>query len=448
MRYATCIKVKQGIKRAALFCGLTVSVFICAESSCFSSVTYASSARITEVMYDVPGTDTGREWIEIENTSTSSIDLGTWKLFEANTNHKISPVDLGIVPVGAFAVIADVPDKFRADNPGYSGLLFDSTFSLGNDGETLIIRDENGVDVDSVAYVPAWGATGDGNSLQKSSAGTWIASIPTPGSATTATVSTVPPNNSVSTTTPSNTDTSGQDSSSDSTSVSNSSQTDESPSTHISQEIANTLPDEPVLQMTSGRARLGFVDSPLPFEAKMKAVKNISSEVSFTSSIENIWTLGDGTSLSGKYIEHAYVFPGDYVVILNSRYAGASAVSRVNVKIVDPHMHISIVQGQYIDLLNQNDFEVNVGGYSVLSGKGKFSIPQDTIINPHSSLKIAFSSIKPTSSVIAGANIMLADPLGKIVDSMRLSGDSLVLIPNGLTVEGVRSRYQSYKNNP
>ncbi len=42
---------------------------------------------ISEIMYDVSGSDTDREWVEVYNNSSSAVDFTSWKLFEANTNH-------------------------------------------------------------------------------------------------------------------------------------------------------------------------------------------------------------------------------------------------------------------------------------------------------------------------------------------------------------------------
>ena len=52
-------------------------------------VAYAN-ILINEVMYDVEGTDTDREWIEVYNDGSESVDLSTYKLFEANTNHGLT----------------------------------------------------------------------------------------------------------------------------------------------------------------------------------------------------------------------------------------------------------------------------------------------------------------------------------------------------------------------
>src|SRR4051812_29238865 len=90
----------------------------------FPALTQAGSIVVTEIMYDVPGTDSGREWIEVHNIGTSTADLSSWKLFEANTNHKITPVSSSTMAAGTYGIIADDPIKFKVDYPSYNGPLF------------------------------------------------------------------------------------------------------------------------------------------------------------------------------------------------------------------------------------------------------------------------------------------------------------------------------------
>ena len=137
---------------------------------------------ITEVMYDLPGSDSGREWIEIRNDGKEPVDLTLLKLDESGTNHKIRAVGSPTVPAGGYAVIADNADKFRADYPQYSGLLFDSTFSLGNTREALALRDASLAVVTTELYDRALGGAGDGNSLNMLG-GAFEARAPSPGGA-------------------------------------------------------------------------------------------------------------------------------------------------------------------------------------------------------------------------------------------------------------------------
>jgi len=139
----------------------------------------AEAVLISEVMYDLEGKDTKREWVEL--FSQSEEDLSGWKLYEANTNHRLKLVQGSfLLGAGDFAVIADNNQSFLEDYPDFSGILLDSAFSLSNTGEEISIKDGGGDVVDLLFYSSKQGAAGDGNSLQLVS-GEWRACEPTPG---------------------------------------------------------------------------------------------------------------------------------------------------------------------------------------------------------------------------------------------------------------------------
>ncbi len=137
---------------------------------------------INEVMYDLKtGTDDGREWIEIFNNGNVSVDLASYRFFEADTNHKLILFQGNQnIEAQSYAVIASNPVKFRADWPSFSGTIFDSTFSLGNSGETLALKDKDLNIIDQYVYNSSLGAKGDGKSLQRK-VNFWVAASPTPG---------------------------------------------------------------------------------------------------------------------------------------------------------------------------------------------------------------------------------------------------------------------------
>lgn len=135
---------------------------------------------INEIMYDLPDADDGREWIELYNTGTSSVDVADWRLYENGTNHLLDiRQGTSTLPIGGYAVIANDSTRFLQDNPGFLGALFDSAFSLSNDGETIILKNGD-LAIDTVAYASSTGANGDGKSLQKFIDG-WRAASSTPG---------------------------------------------------------------------------------------------------------------------------------------------------------------------------------------------------------------------------------------------------------------------------
>jgi hypothetical protein len=398
-------------------------LFICSPISAYAQIV------ISEIMYDLEGTDTGHEWIEVENTGSDPVDISTWKLFEANVSHKLVSETEGVIPAGNFAVIADVPEKFRADNPGFSGLMFDSTFSLGNEGETLVLKDQNGADIDTVSYFSTLGGQGDGNSLQKSNS-VWIAARPTPGAKPTEIAS-------------QQADESSEEITEEQEETGVIKNIDKS-STHSSQAVANISMDMPELVVTSGRPRVGFVGAPLYFEAKVKTLKHIPAG----NNVGNSWTLGDGTQESGQFISHIYEFPGDYIVILNSAVGGASAVSKTKVKILEPHISLGNVENGAVELVNSDSHELNIGGWSFESGDERRYVPQDTIIAPRTSIYVSVSKLGFRK---LGTAIKLANPSGRVVAERTMpriisAEDILITLPPGMTEAVLREKLRSVQS--
>jgi len=155
---------------------LVLGLFTILTQPVFAQVT------ITEIMYDVKGADDGREWVEIKNEGTSTIDFSKFKFFEGGVNHNLTSYSgTSTLDVGGFAVISDNPEKFLIDWPAFSGNLFNSSFTLSNSGESIALKNNNGVVVSTVAYTSTSGAAGDGDSLQINGS-VWVAAQPSPGS--------------------------------------------------------------------------------------------------------------------------------------------------------------------------------------------------------------------------------------------------------------------------
>src|SRR3989344_1807227 len=171
-------------KRCSLF--LTGSSRFLYKISVLSIITLAplsgfAGILISEIMYDALGSDTGREWVEIQNTEPTSVDIAGWKLFEAGVNHKIVAHKGTLLSSGEYAVITSNTEKFLADWPAFPGLLFQSSFSLKNTGEALVIKNASSSVIASVTYSAGKGE-GDGNSLNFTGEA-WGARKPSPGSA-------------------------------------------------------------------------------------------------------------------------------------------------------------------------------------------------------------------------------------------------------------------------
>jgi hypothetical protein len=124
------------------------------------------SAVFSEIYYNPEGSDPDHEWIEIYNNGEVPIDVTKLKFEESGVQHKITSADEAMLNPDSYSVIAENSTQFLDDYPGYLGLVFDSSFSLSNSGEELILRAErDGETMDSVSYNSTWG--GNGFSLEK-----------------------------------------------------------------------------------------------------------------------------------------------------------------------------------------------------------------------------------------------------------------------------------------
>lgn len=108
---------------------------------------------ITKIVYDPPGADAGREWIELLNTGTSSVRLIDLKLHTSGVNHNITALSGdGVLASQAYAAIVQDQSAFAQDNPGFAGTIFRASFSLTNKSGTIDIVDKSGVVIASKSY--------------------------------------------------------------------------------------------------------------------------------------------------------------------------------------------------------------------------------------------------------------------------------------------------------
>ncbi len=353
----------------------------------FTPLFYASAqAVISEIMYDPKDTDSsaGGEWIEVQNTGSSAIDLTKWVFFEADTNHGIVADGVSEIPPGGYAVISRDLTAFKNYFSGFSGLLFKASFSL-NDGETLAIKaDKDSGATDSVTYTSDWGAKNDGNSLQKLDSA-WVASTPTPGMVNSG----------------SDAPASSQEVSSSASSESNSSQSSSigSDENLVKQTIFPSVgPDRDVIAGASvifeGQA-LGIKKEPL-------------------LNARYVWNFGDGEVAEGKKVSHTYRYPGEHIVILNVASDERSVSDKAVVVVTDSKMSISgILSGEdgYVEILNGSLKEADISWWQISDGVKTFVIPSRTFVLPSKKIRFANSVTKLAPSE---ENLTLYYPSGKV----------------------------------
>jgi hypothetical protein len=299
---------------------------------------------ISEVMYDIEGSDSGREWIEITNTSASSIDISGWKFLENETNHGLTLIAGSVnVPSGSSVIIVDNSDKFFIDNPSFSGTVFDSSFSLKNTGEQIAIRDADLNDIDSLTYDIELGAGGDGNTLQLIS-GSWSAATPTLGST-------------------------------DVTVESSESESSEAQSSSSNSSSVNNFPTEQQIFADAGGDRNVVVGADNLFEGKSLGLQKQPLEGE-----RYVWNFGNGETKEGQNVLHYYGYPGEYVVILSVSSGQYSASDRIVVNAYKAELVLSKVESDFVEVHNKSDQELNLSWWQLDSDGERFVIPKDTIV--------------------------------------------------------------------
>jgi hypothetical protein len=122
----------------------------------FYTVSTADSGDvfINEFSYDPASGST--EYIELYNSTNKSFDLKNWTLSDNRRLRSTISHDKFIVPPDSFVVIA--PDNsLKITHPGISLLPMNSFPSLNNSGDTITLRNDNGILLDSLTYTSAWG---------------------------------------------------------------------------------------------------------------------------------------------------------------------------------------------------------------------------------------------------------------------------------------------------
>ncbi len=147
---------------------VALAAFVC-------TLPYMAGAQvvISEVMYDPPGSDVGREWFEIYNAGPP-VDISKWKVNDGS-NHPLNlppkngSIGSPILAPHSYLVLAADAAAFRASHPAVTGSIIDTTMNLSNIEGTIALLDASGTVMESIQYSSALGAAGTGDSLQRMS---------------------------------------------------------------------------------------------------------------------------------------------------------------------------------------------------------------------------------------------------------------------------------------
>ena len=373
----------------------------------FSTVVHAQLI-ITEIMYNLfedsegSKSDAKREWIEVYNNGSESVDVTDWR-FNDGSNHKlVAPPENGgqgslIIESNSYAIFASDAATFISENI-YSGTVIDTVMSLNNITDTLSLINDTGVTVDDVMYTKELGGDEDGNSLQLI-AGTFVGGIPTPGYGYER-----GEDGSQEEHTPNPPTSGGEEESNSSTQTSSGSV---APIT-TPKIIAIAPNDRTVISGAAGEYRV------TAFGTKNKPLANA----------RYVWNFGNGVTKEGQSILHTYSHPGEYVLILNVSSDKLSSSDRALITVVEGDILISRVSKGIIELQNRESVELNLSWWQLKFGEDIFMLPRDTIIL--SGKKLIFSESVTNLMTNSRSDVSLLYPNGIVAHTY---GDDNPFIP-------------------
>ena len=340
-----------------------------------SSITSVQAIYFSEIMFDPIGSDSPREWVEIYNDTGSSINFTTWKFFESGVNHGLTSYSGGTnVSSGAYAIIADNAQQFLSDYPSYSGVLYDSSFSLSNSGEQLILKDGTLSAIDTVTYNVTIGGNNDGSTLLKID-GTWVRGSATPGNINQSLPLSITSSNTTYTT------------------------------TENQQTVAQMSPPSAdiVLYMPFEKIVVAGAETEFSTYGMTRAGKNIEG-------LNINWSFGDGGVGNGSTTKYVYSYPGRYIAQVEGANGYVIGKGRMVVRVVTPDITITKFgtgkYGNYIDILNPNNYELDLSQWKLLIDGNGYLFPKNTLIAGNSITHFSGRAMGFASTTISTSTVV------------------------------------------
>ncbi len=154
----------------------------------FATVICSGQIVINEINYKDKVGFESKDWIELYNNGSSSVDISNWVFKDDDDLHEfVIPGGTTMAP-DSYLVLVQLLADFQTYHTGVSPVLGDFTFGLSGGGELIRLFDNNAVLVDSVEYddIAPWPTEPDGMgptlelrspSLDNALAASWAASV-------------------------------------------------------------------------------------------------------------------------------------------------------------------------------------------------------------------------------------------------------------------------------
>jgi len=346
---------------------------------------------INEIAWMGTENSTSDEWIELYNTSSSSIDL-TGYILEANDGSPLINLE-GIILANEYFLLE------RTDDTSAPSVTADQIYTgaLGNTGEYLKLKNDSNNIIDEINASEEWPA-GDNTTKQTMEriGDDWQTSSDSGG-------------------TPKVQNSSGA--------VEESEENEEETPSSSPEGASEGTPGNQAPIVNAGDNVIGFIGQEISFDGS-KSIDPEGSELAYS------WNMGDGKLIEEKTFSYKYSYPGTYLVTLMV-YDGRYYVSdTITVKIQSQEISINEFipnpegddqENEWIEVYNDSDSIVDISGWQLddeEEGSKPFVFPKNTLIAPKS-------------------YIVFPRPVTKI--ALNNDGDSVrLLLPEGIVFQEIQ----------
>ena len=138
--------------------------YCCEDTQPDNSDVIDAGVVINEINYNSLDSFDPDDWVEIYNSSSETIDLGSWLLKDDNDDHIFTiPLNTLLLP-NQYLVFCTDTIKFTALFPDVNPYYGDLGFGLSGGGDLVRLIDYNGLLVDIVEYddIAPWDTLADG----------------------------------------------------------------------------------------------------------------------------------------------------------------------------------------------------------------------------------------------------------------------------------------------
>lgn len=324
---------------------------------CFNGIVYAD-VRFNEINWKGVTGNQYAEWIELYNDSSDPVDLSGYVIYKDDGGVLFTLTKT--ISGNGYLLI----ERTTGSSPDPVSGINDESGSFGggglsNSGESLVLNNSSGSEVDSVSFYP--GGAGDSyTETMQWDGSSWINGSPTPKNQNVQNNSSEEENNS-----------------------NNSESTGNNENSTSSANTKKLIPQVVTKSLKIKKEGGLFIDSPISFSADLILSDGKTYKSGFVT-----WSMGDGSSFIYKISDsfnYSYKYEGEYLVMAEYRKSTSfendvDASARMVVKISANLISITPVSDGAIEVKNSATTEIDLSGWKVSANNKIFVFPKNTII--------------------------------------------------------------------